>query len=112
MSLASKLSITDVDVKGKRVLIRVSSGAVPPAFGCMGSSHEMGIRWQCEGLETKDLLLLMYYYSWPASARVVGKIPNAQRARSRRGQRSYLTTTWLQHGTAHTGHKSIARLTT
>lgn len=26
MSLSSKLSITDVDVKGKRVLIRVSSG--------------------------------------------------------------------------------------
>jgi hypothetical protein len=26
MSLANKLSITDVDVKGKKVLIRVSSG--------------------------------------------------------------------------------------
>lgn len=29
MSLSNKLSITDVDVKGKRVLIRVSSGTPP-----------------------------------------------------------------------------------
>ena len=29
MSLASKLSITDVDVKDKKVLIRVSSGTPP-----------------------------------------------------------------------------------
>lgn len=41
MSLSNKLSISDVDVKGKRVLIRVSTMLLPRDCDCVELAFEL-----------------------------------------------------------------------